>query len=491
MILALLPLATIATAPASAASQAPDFLDDLIAINIILFILSVIVEKITNLIRQYAPFRLGKALTNKKFGVWQNIGKKSPKADVPLKKIIEREVQSLSFMVGLGIAIAFRVDLFAMISSPNARDELFWSCAKWHSYEGFFGVLLLVISLGLSGFFLTFGSKFFHDLLDILFEVKNAKKKLADPTTFQQDNIKSFDDFLKTSYSSMIDTAIAQNLQLLSSPDRVGSPSHGQMFSDGQWRDCIDVHISTANTGQIPQSVTAKLDSGQMIKVPVNIVTMLGVALPLVGQGNTVDATASPTFKGTICCQVQDNAGTKQLLTCSHVVFNGAGKNSFGAINPPLAGDVGGIPGFQFTWAKCDMNYDIALLGPPGGVFSYIIPPGTPRKLSALDLNKNVSIVRQGGTITTGKIVNYCVTDMVPIKYSDGTFGVANLIVLANVSVIGGVTTYTPVTVAGDSGSCVYDDANNPIGMIIAGDLKFSYALSLVTVLTELKSTLV
>jgi hypothetical protein len=478
------------SAAQAAANQAPDFLDDLIAISIVFFILSVIVEKITNLIRHYAPFKLGK-MVNGKVALWQNIGKKSPKTDVPLKKLIEREVMSLSFIVGLTIAVAFRVDLFKMISAPNARDVLFWSQTKWADYDGFFDLSLLLISLALSGFFLTFGSKFFHDLLDVLFAAKNAKRKLVDPNTYQQDDIKSFDEYFKASYSSIIDAAIAQNQQLFNNADVVGGPMHGQLLKNGHWVDCVDVHLKTNNSAAIPAQVTAKLDSGQSVTVPVKVVAGLGDAVALSNQGSSVDATRTPAYQGTICCRVQDNSGNQFLLTCSHVMTGGSSTNSFGEITPPVAAEVGGFPNFQFTWAKCDINYDMALLAPGDGSFSYVISPGKPRALTAKDLSKTITIVPQGGVKKTGKVVNYCSKDLIPIKYTDRFSGMANLIVLANVITNDDQIDYQTLSAPGDSGACVYDEANNPVGMIIAGDQKFSYAISLTQILTELKATLV
>ncbi|NCD70226.1 serine protease family protein [Mucilaginibacter agri] len=478
------------TNPVAGVSPPSDFLNDLIAISMVLFMLSVIVEKITALIRKYAPFKMGMWLSKRNVKFWQNIGKKSPLKQVPLKKIIEREVYSLSFIIGLFIAVTFRVDLFRMISAENAKDVLFWTKPKWDSYDGFWDTLLLVISLGLTGFFLTFGSKFFHDLLETLFQVRDVKQKLQDENTFNQGSIASFDEFFKTSYATMVDTAITQNQQLLTSPDMIGPPRHGKMLKNGQWVDCIEIHLTGAATGTIPPSVVATLNSGQKVSVPVNIISDIGTIKVLSSQGDTVDATTNPTYQGTICCRIVGPDTVKKLLTCSHVIVGGSGKNFFGAISPPIAAQVGGIAGAQFVWAQCDISHDMALLTAADNAFNYAIQPGKPRVLGAPDLMKTVTVVRQGGNTIKGKIVNYCVTDKIPIRYTEGFLGVINLIVLSNVTTNGDDVTYVTLTAGGDSGSAVYDTNNNPIGMIIAGDDKFSYALSLVSVLNSIQSTI-
>lgn len=51
--------------------------------------------------------------------------------------------------------------------------------------EDWKNILLHVFGFFCSGFFLSLGSKFWHDLLDLLFKVKNTKQRLSEPGTFQ------------------------------------------------------------------------------------------------------------------------------------------------------------------------------------------------------------------------------------------------------------------------------------------------------------------
>src|SRR5258705_12472091 len=87
-------------------SSSPNILDSLISVTIILFILSVIVEKITQLIRKYSPFIKPNSKLHKTRlrTFWRNINK-SQKDHTDLDKKIEREVTSLSFILGLLIAV--------------------------------------------------------------------------------------------------------------------------------------------------------------------------------------------------------------------------------------------------------------------------------------------------------------------------------------------------------------------------------------------------
>jgi hypothetical protein len=471
----------------------PDILDSLIAIAIILFILSVIVEKITQLIRKYSPFikpkqKLGKTQLGT---VWKNINKKQIGEDAELNKRVEREVNSLSFVIGLLIAFAFRVDLFKMLRADDPRDVLFWSeNAKYNWLEN----TLFVLSIALTGFFLTFGSKFFHDLLDTLFQIKNLKRKVADENTYQAENIQQFDEYIEKSYSSLIETAIQQNQQALSSPDSTGPPMHGKMIKNGKLVDCIDIHVQGNDRKNIPYSVQVKLEKGQVITVPVNVIYQVSKPDALTAQGDTVANSGSSQFKGTVCCKLKRNADNRlSLLTCSHVMTGGKGENFFGTLSNEIAADISDSGKGKFFWALCNDRFDIALVEAIQNNFKYQITPSKERSVGPADiLSTNIKVVRQQGRgISEGKIVNHRVLRSIMIQYSDGEFGIANLILLSNVTSSEEDTNYTTLTAPGDSGACVYDDQNRPIGMIIAGNNKFSYAIPIVDILSKTNSTLI
>jgi hypothetical protein len=57
---------------------------------------------------------------------WRNIKFKQT-GNTELVKKIEREVTSLSFVIGSLIALAFRIDLFKMIPTVDPRLVLFWN----------------------------------------------------------------------------------------------------------------------------------------------------------------------------------------------------------------------------------------------------------------------------------------------------------------------------------------------------------------------------
>jgi hypothetical protein len=484
------------TATGGTNSMDGDVLDHLIGVTIILFILSVITEKLTQLIRKYSPFiRPGMRLHGKKVSrVWRNIRKKQIDG-TRMDNKIEREVNSLSFVIGLLIATIFCVDLFHMFVAASPADYLYWTQARsdfyFEEYKWGYRLPLLLVSFSLTGFFLTFGSKFFHDLLDSLFQAKNLKRKLVDENTFTADSIEQFDEFLDKTFSDLIGAAISQNRNLLEVSDAVSPPMHGRMRLNGKLVDCIDIHLKGNDRGNLPQIVPVKLGSGRTVTVRVNAI--LGVDKPSVSvlQGDTAANQLTSGFKGTICCKVMRD-GVESLLTCSHVVTGGTADNLLGSTVAKPA-QIAGTDNGNFIFGLCTDEFDIALLSPDTTDFAYVIHPKKERRPALTDiLHTRVRVVCRGKAIKKGIVVNDRVLQPVEIEYKGNiSHSLINLIVLSDVSEINGTTVYSRVVVPGDSGGCVYDESDMPIGMIVASNNKFSYAIPIVSILNKLSATII
>ncbi len=474
-------------------SMKPDITDSLVAIAIILFILSTIVEKITQLIRSYSPF-IGKksrkgTKNNALTGLWRHINRKQNGVDRELDRKTQREVNSLSMVIGLLIAIMFKVDLLKMMFVNDPRKALLWSS---ETNYGIFDWVLLPFSIFLTAFFLSFGSKFFHDLLDTLLQVKNLKRKLVDEETYKVGRVEELDEYLDRSYEEIVQTAIDQNRSALVAPNAMAPPMHGRIIRAGKLTDCVEIHLNDDQRNAIPQTITAKLEKGKIVKVPVNVVYDVERPTALVAQGDTVASTGFPGFKGTICCKISRNNQTS-LLTCSHVLTGGSGNNLFGKI-PPVPANIGAAPDpdGNFIYAVCDDKYDLALVDPDDHEFSYQIEPKKERMVTPSDnITTNVRVVCRDNTVKEGTIVVYKARDPIDIEYKPhDVFGLRDLIILSRVTVVNGVNQYSRITVPGDSGACVFDDNDHPIGMIVAGNNKFSYAIPMTSILNRLGATI-
>lgn len=171
-----------------------------------LFILSIVSERIVEFIkRQFS----GK-------GIVPNLQQRYPDGSTEEEKRISRNI-ILSIICGIATALIFKADLYAIITymmTDHSGDNL---GIGWHDIYPYFKNQCLdyVFSILLcipTGFFLSLGSKFWHDLVDLLLHIKEARRKIAtlnkagdDPNIRFQvlpygDQKKIIDDFIDIKY---------------------------------------------------------------------------------------------------------------------------------------------------------------------------------------------------------------------------------------------------------------------------------------------------
>jgi hypothetical protein len=313
---------------------------------------------------------------------------------------------------------------------------------------------------------------------------------MVDANTFDVESVEQLDDYLNKTYSEIIQTAIDQNRDVLSPSEAVSPPMRGKMKQNGRLIDCIDIHLKGKNKGTLPSVVQAKLGSGKIVNFIVRPIYEVEMPAVAVEQGNTIGDEKTADYLGTICCRVEKD-GKESLLTCSHIVTGGTAKNLFGNITPPDNAEIQGQGGSVFTYAICTEQFDIALASPDNTVFTYGIEPRKARRPVPSDiLTTKIKVVCRD-EIKEGVIVNDCVTDPVAITYKDGELHyLSNLMVISRLN-DDADTQFNGVIVAGDSGACVYDEDHHPIGMIVAGSDKFSYAIPIVSILNKLTAKIV
>lgn len=125
--------------------------NSIISIVLILLVLSLITEKVTDFIKLNINSMQKPAFPNSEF-----------------ERKREKKIHLLSISVGVFVAIITNADFFKIIETAKIEP--------WKGFENF--TFLSVLGLIITGLFLSQGSKFFHDLLDTLLYVKNIKKSL-------------------------------------------------------------------------------------------------------------------------------------------------------------------------------------------------------------------------------------------------------------------------------------------------------------------------
>src|SRR5690606_42039440 len=119
----------------------------------------------------------------------------------------------------------------------------------------------------LTAFFLAFGSKFFHDLLDTLLQVKEYKRKMNDRETYQVSNIKQFDEYFYTDYLQLAKICLEQNKATVASLPNLGAYFAGASSDALNRRPVTILHSTLQNNTGYPASFQGRADSGNIYNV--------------------------------------------------------------------------------------------------------------------------------------------------------------------------------------------------------------------------------
>jgi hypothetical protein len=438
----------------------------LIAIVMQLFILSTISERITNFIK------LNVQSVTTSFGNF-----KIREYEQEKEKKRERGVLNWAIIVGIIVALCAKADLFYLINHGELKPD--WNDISW------LGCLL-------TGFFISLGSKFWHDLLDLLLQVKNLKAKLNDVKDLEIGKIEEFDSFMAVYESDLIRKVLDER--------------HGELFgisgvlgvgirSDEQGFYCEVTVDSDAVT--LPQNYVYNYPPGHVKFLRIKKIHGNGISImadkfkPRPGEEIGITAT---DLSGTLGCLVKYNQSeTPVWLTCYHVVKsqNQIWEGYNAAVQVDLVeqpNNVNKIIG-RVREAKRNIRLDIALVEPfleQTEITPDIIGIGKvtlAREVTSTD-EKNKTAVKKFGKntgLTHGQIdtLSYAAT----INYHDGK----KPHTLFNLIRIKPLDASKPFSRPGDSGSLVVDNDNQAIGMIVAGsdDGMFSYAMPISSIFNE------
>jgi hypothetical protein len=127
-----------------------------VTIVTILFALSLISERIANLIK-----------LNPRISRWNLRDKRLERSD---EKAREGQILTLALICGWIVAIISGADLFTLIKEGRLLDRSEYLKEDYRPILGMF----------LSGFFISLGSKFWHDMLDIVLQFSQLKKYRAE-----------------------------------------------------------------------------------------------------------------------------------------------------------------------------------------------------------------------------------------------------------------------------------------------------------------------
>lgn len=466
-----------------------NLLDKLTAIGIILLILSLINEKITGLIRKSTGHLTEIFPSTKRF-----VSKPAQKEVNPEmhERMKEQQVILFSIFMGCVVAFATNADLFSLFQSPDPTTVLF--SPNWDSKVGW-----KLLGILCTGIFLSFGSKFFHDLLDTLLQIKNLKRKLNDPQTYQTGSVQELDAHLiKVTGGEVVKSAVNEHKKTMIAMDNVASIGMGLKEVDGEEVMAAVVHVKDKDSRFIPDTLDITLPNGKTHQVPVETITDVGdvelhnTISPGLGIGNLEN-----NETGTFGCVLFDKFKEEELiLTCYHVLnakhnwdlFQPKREKFQKVVNRKNENEALGT----LVYGIRNTHLDIALARPLDGVIlndkvQTLGKVKGVKKVSNFDLKTQVTFKgTKSSNPPTGFIVNmeHTLSDM---PYPDQNWALDDLIVLSSDTSGNGQAISKP----GDSGSLVMTEHDRKaIGIIVAGTKKFSYAISITTILDHLKMEL-
>lgn len=427
----------------------------------------------------------------KKINYLYHIGSKNISSSMnPLSNIDEesseeekvKEITLLSFLAGTVVAFMFQADMVEMLIAGGdwmssweeglLKDALHFNPELTFSFRFFFGVVT-------TGFFLSFGSKFFHDLIDNLMQAKDLKRKLNRRGEAQ--TIEQVDELITYTESDEIIMAITQNETVLKNkfPNIVFLDDSVAVIN-GERRPVVAIYLNDSNTDGIPTRLSVRFPSGRVTTVPTEIVAEFTIGTITGGMEGGLANDDTPGFTGSGCCVMKGVNDSVYLITNCHVMTEGDLEN----------------PRFDIAPRKEKVQYEQRVVGAwkYGSIdkqndFAYIEldDPNTFMSENQIEFFKGyreikpedrlvLKVTARGSMCKTNNkaFIIDVIKNKVSIRYNFG-----QSIIFDEVILVGDrpEKKCRPVSSHGDSGGSVYDNEGNLIGMITGRNELFTFVL--------------
>lgn len=167
-------------------------------------------------------------------------------------------ILKINIICGILTAIFLHADLFTILNNlKHPENAITWShfYIEWYIFfpvrvvdttgNGTQSFPLFLLGCMLTGLFISFGSKFWHDMLDLLLEIKNLRRKMNDKRTYEiPDTIENFDAFIRSPESKLAASASEEHEEALRRIPGVVSVGPGYMDSPEGRMGCLEVHFN-------------------------------------------------------------------------------------------------------------------------------------------------------------------------------------------------------------------------------------------------------
>lgn len=459
-----------------------------IGLVILLFFLSMICERVADFLKHYLSdantgfgYRLGK-----KLGIGNLLVKGENDSLIEDKRYYR--ILKINIWCGFLTALALHADIFSILR--NTTDP--WAGIGWEKYtmiwekkwewdwSMFYSWLPVLVGFFATGFFISFGSKFWHDLLDIILQIKNYKRIMADPETYKVSDVGQFDEVVSTSsYKSVLAAYDEAKRQWAEVKEVITL-----MYKWDQYGYYIEARLSK-NTDAITSPFIYHLEKGasQSIRVSKVITKDLPKAVNL-NLSDSIFNSAHTAEKGTMGCLVkQVGKNDIAVLTCFHNIVEPSHGYTFrysDGLVATMTDKTTTLSGKVINAIR-DNEIDAALISidksTAGKITNQISGFGRIRAVGAPLLEADLThhprkklsfcglMTKNGNGELSGV---YC---DVNIEYGRG-LGSHKLQNLIAVSKDG-----KAVSIPGDSGSSVIDEESNLVGFVVAADEEYTYVI--------------
>ena len=460
-----------------------DILQQIIQLVIILFLLSMVCERIADFLKHYLSESKLFRIQNDIFKIGDTLTK-YPNDDAKEQARVYR-ILKINVWSGILLAAILKADLIKIFNNINEPGKtLGWSNI---SEYGLLDAILLPFGIILTGCFISFGSKFWHDLLDILYQIKNTKRVLADTETYKVDNIKTLQKLFDTYQSDFIKAAYLEAKTKFMAMDCV--KAIGIKSNDLGYYFEITV---SRNEPAIEHYYQYLLDDGTPQNIPIKLVMLAEndkiIALSVDLSAKVFDISQPDNWGtlGVIVKPLDNNSDKRYLLTCCHNVVkpirkipdSQSNQIKAGTIDVSITTEIGSV-----YKANRDHEMDAALIEidpQKVNVSNYIPDNGIPqgvRELVNSDRNFLKGYIFGAKSGAKEGIITSLYNEIKITYNSTDEFTIVDTIAISN----NGMS----ITQGGDSGACVVDNKKNVIGLVVAGNSKTTYILPIPTLLSK------
>ncbi len=470
-------------------------MNNIIEFVIVMFLLSVICERVAEFFKNY--------LCGRKLFGWYLIGDTVTKYPPESLEELRRHYRILKLNLTIGFVTAFlcHASLFSIIQNIDDPGKVIgWpDTITLPSFpDNAFKYISFPIGCLLTGAFISVGSKFWHDLLDILLEVKNTKRTVNDELNAQGD-YRSFEALPELMKVRKMEAAIEVNRDkwLNTIPNVTGVGIGNRIKSNRSIAQKV-IRFEVSTKEHVPNSServpTAVHHEGYSI--PTDVVPADSFEPQYAYPGNKArpgkcGASVSRDNEratGTISLKVKriENGVMKYyLLTSGHVVMDkelkqGITQVDIGdtvdtpvVITPGKDADLGGIALGNFVEGRITNHTDSALVA----------------LSNPADLDENIYNIGTIGNNT--RAIDQHDVDVTRVKFSGAFSGLVKDVVVRGFGLskqgnypreVGTIVLHQLITIdrcsaGGDSGAVVMDEQNRVIGLIVGASGSYTYVI--------------